>query len=98
MAKFRGAWYNRVRSNDFRNRESGIVVKKVTLQKRKGMRNKAIFFDGANFKSIEPKHKNFYSFDVPPNKSASAKRRFETQVRANHFNAKKRRSAHTRRI
>ncbi len=82
MAKFFGEYYERKRSNDFRNRRTGNVVKKVTLEKRRGMRNKAVVFNGSNFKSVEFKNKNFYGFDVPPKRPASAKRRFEERVRS----------------
>lgn len=82
MADFQGEFYRRKRSNDFRNRRTGSVVKKVTIEKRRGMRNKAIVFDGTNFKSVESTGKNFYGFDIPPKRDITAKRRFENRVRS----------------
>jgi len=100
VAEFRGAWYKRTRSNDFRNRESGVVVRRVRLRKRRGKTNQAIIFDGTNFKSVETKGRNFYGFDTPPKRPISAKRKFEKRVKVNknRFSAKKSRRTHTRRV
>lgn len=97
-AEFRGAWYKRVRSKDFRNRNTGVVIKNVKVKKRVGKRNKAVFFDGRNFKAIEPTYHHVYSFDRPPKRPLSAKKKFEVSVRENPMWAKKRRKAHKRRI
>lgn len=96
MADWKGSYYSRVRSNDYRNRKSGIILKNVKVQKRKGMRNKAIFWNGSNWKGIEKTYKHIYSEDAK--KSPSAKKKFITRVQANRPFAKKRRKAHKRRI
>lgn len=96
MADFSGAWYHRVRSDDFRNRNTGDIVKKVKLKKRTGMRNKAVFWNGKNWVGIEKTYNHIYAFD--PTRPTSAKKHFETMVRANKPSAKKRRSKHKRTI
>ena len=80
-AQFKGEWYKRKRSNDYRNRRTNDVVKTVTLKKRKGKTNQAVYFDGKNWKAVETTGKNFYGFDVPTKKTKSAKRNFEKRVR-----------------
>ena len=98
--QWRGQYYRRIRGKDipnWRNRNDGTILKNPPkLVKRKGMRNKAVIFTGSRFIGVEKTGMHFFNSD--PKKSASAKRRFETQVRANKPSAIKRRSAHIRKI
>ncbi len=78
ITNWKGSYYKRVRSNDYRNREHGDVVKKVTIQKRRGMRNKAVVFDGKNWVGVEKSYNHVYSFD--PKKNLGAKREFKKRT------------------
>jgi|TARA_Y100000034_G_scaffold114936_1_gene151561 hypothetical protein len=96
MAKWAGEFYERREDGTWRNRRTGEVLNTVTVKKRKGKTNQAIFFDGKNFKGVEPTKRHFFGPDA--RKSAKAKKKFEVRVKENKLNAKKRRSSHKRKV
>ncbi len=77
-AKFLGEYYERKRSNDFRNRRTGTILRNVRLRKRRGMTNQAIIWDGKNWKGVERSYHHVYSAD--PKKNISAERAFKKRV------------------
>lgn len=96
MATFHGEWYLRKRSDSYRNRRTGAVVDDVKLKKRRGKRNKGVFWTGSKFIGAEPNYAHVYAYD--PKKSPSEKKKFETRVRKNKAFAGKPRKAHKRRL
>mgnify|MGYP001417356474 CR=1 FL=1 len=100
--KWRGEHYWRYDDRDkagynWRNRRTGDVIgsKGVKVDKTTG---KVIIYDGKHFKGIEPTRKHVYGDDIPRMKSTSAKKKYETRVKANRLSAVKKRKSHKRRL
>ena len=96
MVKWHGEFYERTEDGTWRNRRTGNVLNTVRIKKRKGKTNRAQFFDGKNFKGVEPTRGHFFGSD--PRRSASAKKKFETRVKKNRASALKGRKSHKRRL
>lgn len=77
---WKGSYYQRVRSNDYRNRNTGDIVSNVKLQKRKGMRNRTLVWNGKNWIGIEKTYHHVYSRD--PKRLKGAKILFQRRVRS----------------
>lgn len=79
MAEWKGSLYRRS-DGTWRQRGTGHIVSNVKVKKRRGMRDKAVYFNGKGFKYLgnEPKLKNFYGTDI--RKSKSAEKRFRSRA------------------
>ncbi len=76
--RWHGEFYQRQEDGSWRNRRTGTILGNVRVKKRKGMRNQAIFWDGKNWKGVEPTKAHFFGSD--PKKNISAEKAFKKRI------------------